>query len=512
MRGLRTLFDGEAGLLRALLTGVVVGVLAFVAVTSVQPGPASASPPYDFSGVQAPIQAQLDAGTFPGASLMLFKDGETIYEHDFGTFGPATIIPIASSTKWLSGALMMSLVQDGTISLDDTVSQYLPDWTGLEGTITIRQLFSHTSGLADDNACLGDGTVTMAQCVIDIRDVGLVAPPGSQFFYGGASMQVAGHIAEVATGKSWAQLFNERISQPLGMTSTFYWPLSNPQIAGGVISTLADYAKFLQMLLADGTFGSQQVLTPGAIQEMEMDQTNGAPIVYTPHPDSRRYGIGVWRDVVSGTGQAIQVSSQGKFGMSPWVDRDRRYFGIFFVQTDLASVYLLVAQTQFSVRGVIDGYDTDGDGQADGVDADDDNDGQLDVSDACAIHATLWQTPIGDTDCDGFPNATASSGKAPETYIGTDPTKLCAATGAANDETGPDAMPMDFNDDRVINGQDTGKFGGPFGAGNHTVAQGPFGPPSNLIPGVRFDFNGDGVINGQDTGKYQAYYNKVCTP
>jgi serine-type D-Ala-D-Ala carboxypeptidase/endopeptidase len=511
MRGLLTLFDGKAGLIRAFVASALVGVLTLVA--GAQPGPAGASPAYDFSAVEASIQAQLNAGTFPGASLMLFKDGETIYEHDFGTFGPTTTVPIASSTKWLSGAVIMSLVDDGVITLDDPVSQWLPDWTGLEGTITIRQLMSHTSGLADDNACLGDGSMTLAQCVDQIRDVGLVAAPGSQFYYGGASMQVAGRIAEVATGQSWAQIFNERIRDPLGMTSTFYWPPSNPQIGGGVISRLADYAKFLQMSLASGASGSQQVLTTGAVQEMEKDQTGGAPIVYTPHPDSRRYGIGVWRDVVSGTGQAVQVSSQGKFGMSPWVDRDRRYFGIFFVQDTLADVYLLVAQTQLAVRAVIDAYDTDGDGQGDGVDTDDDNDGQLDVNDGCPTRATSWLTPIGDNDCDGFPSFTGSVGtgevgsRAPESFIGTDATRQCAADATPNDEALPDAWPMDFNDDQKVTTSDVLHYtpvfnttqGGPPGAGGGSYA-------------VRFDLNGDGKINTSDILHFSPFFNKSCVP
>ena len=144
--------------------------------------------------------------------------------------------------------------------------------------------------------------------------------------------------------------------------------------------------------------------------------------------------------------------------------------------------------------------------------ADADVDGVGDVCDNCSLWANAsqalpsWPVPTGDADCDGFPNSVAASGKAPEPSIGTDPTKHCAATPGANNEPTPDAMPPDFNDDQIINGQDTGKYGGPAGAYNHTVGQGPF----NGIPGTRFDFSGDGVINGQDTGKYQAYYNKTC--
>jgi serine-type D-Ala-D-Ala carboxypeptidase/endopeptidase len=425
---------------------------------------------------------------------MLFKDGETIYEHDFGTFGPTTTIPIASSSKWASGAVIMSLVDGGAISLDDTVSKYLPDWTGQESTITIRQLMSHTSGLPADNTCLGDATLSLTQCVDQIRDAGLIAPPGSQFNYGGASMQVAGRIAEVATGQSWAQIFNARIQIPLGMTSSFYWPPSNPQIGGGIISPLGDYAKFLQMILAGGAFGSQQVLTTGAVQEMEKDQTNGAPIFYTPQPDNRRYGIGVWRDVVSDTGQAIQVSSQGKFGMSPWLDRDRRYFGIFFVDDTLADVYLLVAQTQIAVRAVIDGYDTDGDGIAD-------------ATDNCPNGANStqnlpsWSIPPGDSDCDGFPNTVMAGGKAPESFIGTDPLRHCAATSTPNDEPLPYAWPMDFNDDQLDGLADVAIYSSVFGS--HSP-----GPPYS----VRFDLNGDGRITLPDVAMFSSFFGKRCTP
>jgi len=121
-----------------------------------------------------------------------------------------------------------------------------------------------------------------------------------------------------------------------------------------------------------------------------------------------------------------------------------------------------------------------------------------------------WPIPAGDSDCDGFPDSVLAGGKAGETYIGTDPSKSCAETPGANNDPLPDTNPMDFNDDRIFNGQDSGKFGGPFGSFNKHVSDGPFAG----IPGERFNFNGDaaGVINGQDTGKYQAYFNKTCVP
>ena len=150
--------------------------------------------------------------------------------------------------------------------------------------------------------------------------------------------------------------------------------------------------------------------------------------------------------------------------------------------------------------------------------ADREGDGVGDACDNCPSWPNPYQSlpnwPIasGDDDCDGFPDTVDANGKARETYIGTDPLRHCAATTGANNEPLPDAMPQDFNDDQLINGQDTGKFGGPFGSFNKLVSAGPFGPSGNQLPGERFDFNGNGIINGQDTGKYQAYYNKVCVP
>jgi hypothetical protein len=134
----------------------------------------------------------------------------------------------------------------------------------------------------------------------------------------------------------------------------------------------------MRMHLDLGSFNGMEVLSAGSVIEMQKDQTFGVRIAYTPHPDARRYGLGIWRDIVDGP-TAVQLSSQGLFGFSPWVDNERGYFGVFLVEDYFLNVYSLVAQIQATVRGIIDDYDTDGDGQSDGVDADDDADGYGDA-------------------------------------------------------------------------------------------------------------------------------------
>ncbi len=63
---------------------------------------------------------------------------------------------------------------------------------------------------------------------------------------------------------------------------------------------------------------------------MQLDQTHGAPIIYTPDPYAYGYGYGEWRDLVDAQGNAVQVSSTGKFATSPWINN----------QTGVAAVFL----------------------------------------------------------------------------------------------------------------------------------------------------------------------------
>jgi CubicO group peptidase (beta-lactamase class C family) len=487
--------------MRRLPLLMVATLAAWLAVAA--SGPPSAESAHDFSSVTTMIQAEVTAGNFPGASMLIVKDRQPIYEQHFGTFGPGTQIPIASASKWMSGAVIMSLVDDGAISLDDTVAEYLPGWTGQKGSITIRQLFSHTSGLPPDHACLGMTGMTLEQCVDQIAQLDPLAPPGTMFWYGGASMQVAGRIAEVASGKTWAQLFADQVKTPLGMNSTFYWPIANPQIGGGVLTTMGDYAKMLQVMHQGGVSGADQILSGASVAAMEADQTGGVPIWYSPHFDDTRYGVGVWRDIVGAGGQAVQVSSQGKFAMSPWLDRERRYYAIFFVQDDFVGLYSFVHGLQAEVRGIIDAYDSDGDGQGDGVDPDDDNDGQADASDGCAVTATTWTTPAGDLDCDGFPNTTTAPSRGAEAIVGTDAVRDCPATTTANDEA-VDAWPPDVNDSQAANLSDVIAFGPWFNQ---------VGPnPPNLLYNKRFDLNASGAVDLSDVVLFGPFFNRVCVP
>lgn len=288
-----------------------------------------------------------------GAALLLIEKDRTVYRKTFGSFRAEQVLPIASATKWLSGAVILSLVDEGLLALDNTLVQYLPEFTDQKASISVRQLFAHTSGLPPEAACRNNRATSLEECVKTMARLSLQADPGTRFHYGGVSMHVGGRVAEVVTGKPWNEIFMERIAMPLGLTQTdyhAYGPTQNPRPAGDARSTLDEYGKFLLMLLNRGSFQGTRVLSEEAVDQMHRDQTEGASISYSifgdkGHLDSSlpasRYGVGVWLE----SGEA--VSSPGALGAYPWIDLRNNVAGLILTRSTFSPslpVYLRIKQ------------------------------------------------------------------------------------------------------------------------------------------------------------------------
>ena len=311
---------------------------------------ADAAVRYDFRPVATEMQALVDTYTLDGASLRVNKAGSVVYRRAFGGYTLDTRIPIASASKWLSALTIARLVEKGQMRWSDTVGQYFPTVEAAKQGITLEQLFSHTSALpGGDDFCMSNPLYTLATCANRILQQPLIGQPGKVFSYGGNSMQVAGRMAEIATGKSWDDLFIAEMVTPFGLTGTDYATSStapgyvrntNPRIAGGVRSTLDDYGKVVDMVLgwgcldyrADGTcLPSRRFLTRLTIDYMARDRTVGTVDVSRP-PTSTGYGYGLgqWIDPAS----PLVVSSPGAFGFTPWVDHDTQVAGVLLVKDD----------------------------------------------------------------------------------------------------------------------------------------------------------------------------------
>jgi len=313
---------------------------------------------YDFTPVTQQIDALLLAHPgINGASLIVIRNGAVIDEEYFGTYTATTRIPIASASKWLSAIAIERLVEKHQMNWSDTIGAYFPTAPVDKQGITLGQLFSHTSGLpATDAACTGDhSNYTLDTCAQQILALTLQYPPGSGFAYTGNGMQVGGRMAEIASGKTWAQLFQDEVTTPLGMANTsFYYATANPQIAGGVGATMRDYANVVQMIAQQGQWNGTQYLSTIDIADMQKDHTYGAPIIYTPDPFVYYgYGYGEWRDAVDAQGNAVQVSSTGKFATSPWVDNETGVAAVFLVYSSYSVLANDLRDLWSNVRSVV---------------------------------------------------------------------------------------------------------------------------------------------------------------
>ncbi|PSL44203.1 CubicO group peptidase (beta-lactamase class C family) [Chitinophaga niastensis] len=288
-------------------------------------------------------------------------NGQTVYKKGFGGYDGSTKLLIASCSKWLSAAVLMSLVDEGKIKLTDTVGQYLPIFTSYhKGSITIAQLFSHTSGFPGNSSqgYESDVLLTLSQAAdLIAKNVALINLPGTTFYYGGVSMQVAGRICEVASGKSWKVLAAEKVFTPSGMNNTDYGLTANPGIAGGARSTPDDYIGFLDMIMHKGVADNgTRILSEAAVAAMEQSQTGNVVVAYSPYPVAlintiNIYGIGNWRDVTGPGDVLIENSSPGLFGSHPWVNRGKQLTGFLFTFIPVNG-YQITMPTALKIRSL----------------------------------------------------------------------------------------------------------------------------------------------------------------
>ncbi|RDB07383.1 serine hydrolase domain-containing protein [Runella aurantiaca] len=321
---------------------------------------------YDFSTVDTFIEENL-AAYQNNIVVLVAQNGKLIYQKEVNLSAHDNRL-IASASKWLSGAVIMSLVDDKKLALDDTVGSFLPIFTQYKkGHITIRQLFSHTSGFPGDSPQNYEyrANLTLAEAVDSLATyTPLLHRPGTTFNYGSVGMHIAGRIAEVVSGKLWQTLFNEKVAIPCEMSASYLLTgAKNPLIAGGVWTSAHSYLNFLEMIANKGTFNGKRILSEKSVAEMLNDQTRGAVIEGTPYPSNPysnfptpvvRYGIGNWLDVVNTSGNVFETSSPGLFGTHPWQDSKNNVVGIIFTKTEQKLSNATSLQLRAKIRAIIE--------------------------------------------------------------------------------------------------------------------------------------------------------------
>lgn len=291
------------------------------------------------------LDALVAAEQFLGYSAVVWHDGETTAAHGgaISIDGPAvtsdSLFRIASITKLITTATALTLVEDGLIELDNPVDAVLPELSGLkvlsdiagpvddvEDTVrpvTLRHLLTNTFGQglimqwppsypiqqAMSEAGIEAGTTffhgSYDEYMAAVSRVPLAAQPGEGFFYNNG-FELAGILIARLTGKSLSETMDERIFEPLGMSSTMFRvptserdrvttlympdmqtgevaPLADSSLsldetiplesaAGGLASTAQDLLLFGRMLLGRGELEGARVLSEASVVEMFTDQ------------------------------------------------------------------------------------------------------------------------------------------------------------------------------------------------------------------------------------------------
>lgn len=280
---------------------------------------------------------------------------------------------IASMTKSISATAILTLVDEGKLSLDEPVSQWLPVAGKVKlangeppaRPINLRDLMSHTSGLAFPPRKPTDGAITLKAYADTLLKAPLEFEPGSNYRYG-FGLTVAGRIAEIVSGKTFDRLMRERVLDPLGMKDTTFHPEDrlrrriahsyktsedgksllrgyNPFVtsdagvrrmtepSGGLFSTASDIARFYQMILDGGVHQGRRIVSEKAIAEMTKPHTAGDRLL--------NYGLG-WmcnnpeRQPIKGF-SSDSYGHGGAFATHGWVDPENRIVTVLMVQNVL---------------------------------------------------------------------------------------------------------------------------------------------------------------------------------
>ncbi len=334
--------------------------------TSTVPTTTSTEPPaastYDFGEISNLMDSFVSERGLAGAGLIVVeRDDGVIHEEYWGEFDAERTSLVASASKLLSAGILMRLHDAGTLDIDAPVAA-VAEWGSGNPEITPAQLISNSSGLVGihpDPAyipyiCQYVPEPTLQDCGAAIftttEDDSDVIPPDTSFRYGGGQWQVAGAVAEAASGRSWTDLVAETYIQPcdldtgsLGYSNYIsqigngvdYPPeftgdastlveTDNPSIEAGAYATPRVFSEVLLMHLRGGVCASgEQVLSRQSVDRMATDRVAEA---YGGSAGlGRGYGLGWWVDRANGF-----VNSVGAYGATPALNPNEG-FGYYLV-------------------------------------------------------------------------------------------------------------------------------------------------------------------------------------
>ena len=322
---------------------------------------------FDFSSSWKIINDAIDSKLFPGAQILVVKDSEILAEKSFGyqTFesnSPKidinTIYDIASLTKVVATTpVIMKLIKKKYLHLDHEIYQFYPEFKGeWKDKVTIKHLLTHSSGLKPYEEYFKNKNIKNSDDII--RDIvskqNLLFEPGSEFKYSDLGMILLMDIAEKITGRTFSELVQSWILNPLNMKNSYFNPPvnildvippteidnlyrnkivkgfvhdENAFLMGGVsghaglFSNSYDIAKYAQTMINFGIYNGSRVFNSYSIKKTTKKQN-------TPYGSD--YALGWDTPSIRGNSSAGDFFSKGSYGhlgftgTSLWVDPNQK--------------------------------------------------------------------------------------------------------------------------------------------------------------------------------------------
>ena len=317
------------------------------------------------------IQEAITEGRLPGAVLLIGHDGHVVYRKAYGRRAilPAsepmtvdTIFDCASLTKVIATtSSLMKLYEQGKFRLNDKITDYIPEFQSGKSDITLRNLFTHFSGLQPDvplkEPWTGYETGIKLACTFPPA-----GPPSTRFVYSDINFILLGELVHRLSGEMLNVYARENVFLPLGMKESMFLPpaslisriapterpsktaepfrgiVHDPTarnmggVAGhaGLFSTADDLARFAQMMLNGGELDGVRLFSPLTIEKFTEPQSP------PDQPILRGLGWDIDSPYSSNRGELFPIGSYGHTGFTGtaiWIDPTTKTYVILLANS-----------------------------------------------------------------------------------------------------------------------------------------------------------------------------------
>ncbi|HTW33041.1 MAG TPA: serine hydrolase domain-containing protein [Rhizomicrobium sp.] len=219
-----------------VLAAALAGSVPFAEAQPATPPPRAALTPQQTAAIDGFVKDEMARQRIPGLEVGIYSRGRILLAKGYGLANVELNVPVKPETVFQSGSIgkqfaaaaIMMLVEEGKLSLDDSITKYFPQAPDSWKPIRIKNLLSHTSGLSDYSTVERTGPngpfyerldFTEDELMAKIEAMPVEWPAGSKWDYCNTNYVMLGILIHKLTGEPYAQFLSEHIFTPLGMKS-----------------------------------------------------------------------------------------------------------------------------------------------------------------------------------------------------------------------------------------------------------------------------------------------------